>query len=932
MWPARRAEAEAEPRVRAAALRLSPLCPLNCPVEVSRERPEMGRGLHNFIRDLKNASSPEKEQKRVAEELAKIRAKFRGGKDLDAYGKKKYVTKLLYIFMLGYDVDFGVIESVHLLAMPGFAEKSCGYLAVSLLLDEHHEMMHLVINSVRNDLQLSMEALAGENQCLALGLLSNLGAGPFMEELCPHVKRLLVTAGVEGYVKKRAALCLVHMNRKSNEYMDGAEMCKPVLSLLESNDIGLCTSVMSLLLSMVATSAEGWEEAPGAIVTLLAKVRRNERNYAAGYTYFQIPSPWLQIKCMRLLQYFPPSDNEHVSTMLDKELTAIVTDQDIDKKNHNKINALHSIFFEAVHLVNHMRAHYEAAGSPAGDGMTALLLKAIDHLGLFLIAESNVHQNKNLKLCNVQYLALDTLSRIAVVPGSAQHLKKYTDAFIRSLEDEDMGIRRRALDVLYEMAERATAGRIVSVHSNAHGRHSNRRTLRPCTGSVREGRQVAGIPDGRGGRCAGGAGAEGRDPGRAMGDQVRLVRRRDPAADPGGRPDGQRRHLAPGCVHRHQQRALQPRAAQVRRREGLRSRQAGERKREHGQDRGGDPQPPAPCFFFPPRLPAVFRRCPNCGFCGWVSPLLLKRVRGGPQYLLGEFGHHIGEEAGSSYADQFKVLAGKFGAAAITTKAILLNTFMKFRTTDPTLAPQVDAVLKTLVGHVDQEVQQRACEYLMFAANAPAELTGRVFDAMDFYPDRDNPLVKRLLESNAAGAAGAESSHVTAKQFEKAKLAEQLAAGGGSNLGGGSGGPATVGQPEPERPAAAQAGDGGGGAAADVADLLGLGGSTPSPRGGGGGAAAAAAAVGGPPPSPRGAVVEVPAEKALALGLKSKGRIYREDGLLEIGFVLPEGGMVRPALPRPPPPRATCNTWRPAPTIFLFFKKNTRPRCACADG
>ena len=43
----------------------------------------MGRGLHNFIRDLKNAATPDKEAKRVREELAKIRAKFRGEKELD---------------------------------------------------------------------------------------------------------------------------------------------------------------------------------------------------------------------------------------------------------------------------------------------------------------------------------------------------------------------------------------------------------------------------------------------------------------------------------------------------------------------------------------------------------------------------------------------------------------------------------------------------------------------------------------------------------------------------------------------------------------------------------------------------------------------------------------------------------------------------------
>ena len=39
----------------------------------------MGRGLHNFIRDLKNCNKPDQELKRVQEELAKIRQKFRSG-------------------------------------------------------------------------------------------------------------------------------------------------------------------------------------------------------------------------------------------------------------------------------------------------------------------------------------------------------------------------------------------------------------------------------------------------------------------------------------------------------------------------------------------------------------------------------------------------------------------------------------------------------------------------------------------------------------------------------------------------------------------------------------------------------------------------------------------------------------------------------------
>lgn len=32
-----------------------------------------------------------------------------------------------------------------------------------------------------------------------------------------------------------------------------------------------------------------------------------EHEYAATYAYYKVPSPWLQVKLLRLLQYYPPS-------------------------------------------------------------------------------------------------------------------------------------------------------------------------------------------------------------------------------------------------------------------------------------------------------------------------------------------------------------------------------------------------------------------------------------------------------------------------------------------------------------------------------------------------------------------------------------------------------------------------------------------------
>lgn len=46
-----------------------------------------------------------------------------GDKTLDGYQKKKYVCKLLFIFLLGHDIDFGYMEAVNLLSSNKYTEK-----------------------------------------------------------------------------------------------------------------------------------------------------------------------------------------------------------------------------------------------------------------------------------------------------------------------------------------------------------------------------------------------------------------------------------------------------------------------------------------------------------------------------------------------------------------------------------------------------------------------------------------------------------------------------------------------------------------------------------------------------------------------------------------------------------------------------------------
>jgi AP-2 complex subunit alpha len=120
------------------------------------------RGLQNFISDLRNAKSKEEEQRRVDKELANIRKKFTAtgknlGEDgsntaLNSYSRKKYVWKLVYIHVLGYDVDFGHAEVLALVRSNKYSEKHVGYTALSLLLRGDDPMMNSILNTIRRDL------------------------------------------------------------------------------------------------------------------------------------------------------------------------------------------------------------------------------------------------------------------------------------------------------------------------------------------------------------------------------------------------------------------------------------------------------------------------------------------------------------------------------------------------------------------------------------------------------------------------------------------------------------------------------------------------------------------------------------------------------------------------------------------------------------
>jgi len=389
--------------------------------------------LHNFINEIRQCNSKEAERARIDKELANIRTKFKSDRGLSSYEKKKYIWKLLYIYVLGYDVEFGHMEAVALISSTKFSEKQVGYIAASVLLHENLEFVRLVINTMQKDL-LSRD----ENyQCMALTAIANMGGREFAEALSGEVLKLLISSSTRNVVRKKAALCVLRLFRRNPDIISHETFALKMGNLLQERDLGVLLSSMSLLCGVVAVDSRGYEVVIPKVVAVLERVAKGI-DIPQDYTYYGIPSPWLHVKALRALHYFPVIENDGVWTKLQEILRRTISSAPIDK-NTNKNNALHAILFESISLMMHLNMDSE------------VLTQCVTLLGKFV----------SIKEPNIRYLGLENMSRLSLVPEMMTTIKAHQEQIQLSLNDPDISIRRRALDLLYRMCDAQNSHEIV---------------------------------------------------------------------------------------------------------------------------------------------------------------------------------------------------------------------------------------------------------------------------------------------------------------------------------------------------------------------------------------------------------------------------------------------------------------------------------------
>uniref|UniRef100_A0A8B9HT50 Clathrin adaptor alpha/beta/gamma-adaptin appendage Ig-like subdomain domain-containing protein n=1 Tax=Astyanax mexicanus TaxID=7994 RepID=A0A8B9HT50_ASTMX len=380
--------------------------------------------------------SKEAEIKRINKELANIRSKFKGDKALDGYSKKKYVCKLLFIFLLGHDIDFGHMEAVNLLSSNKYTEKQIGYLFISVLVNSNSDLIRLINNAIKNDLSSRNPTYMN----LALHCIANVGSREMAEAFASEVPRILVAGDTMDSVKQSAALCLLRLNRTCPDLVPMGEWTSRVVHLLNDQHLGVVTAATSLISTLAQKNPDDFKTSVSLAVARLSRIVTSASTDLQDYTYYFVAAPWLSVKLLRLLQcYPPPAIRGRLTECLETILNKAQEPPKSKKVQHS--NAKNAVLFEAISLIIHH------------DSEPTLLVRACNQLGQFL-----QHRETNLR-----YLALESMCTLASSEFSHEAVKTHIETVINSLKTErDVSVRQRAVDLLYAMCDRSNAKQIVT--------------------------------------------------------------------------------------------------------------------------------------------------------------------------------------------------------------------------------------------------------------------------------------------------------------------------------------------------------------------------------------------------------------------------------------------------------------------------------------
>ncbi|KAF7784263.1 hypothetical protein Agabi119p4_428 [Agaricus bisporus var. burnettii] len=358
------------------------------------------RTLQDLIRGLR--ANKKDESKFIGKAVDEIRQEIKSD---DMELKAGAVLKLTYLDMMGYDMSWASFHVIEAMSSPKFHLKSVSYLAAAQSFTEDTDVLMLTTNLLKKDLSSSPADVA-----LTLNGLSAIITSDLARDLVPELVAMLNHS--RARIRKRAVLV---MHKILDKYPEASSHVRPrLIEKLEDTDPSVVAAAVNVVCELARRRPQEYLSLAPRVFHLLTNSTNN----------------WMLIKIVKLFGSLSPYEPRLVKKLQPPITELISTTPAI------------SLLYECVHtcIIGGMLQ------GPSGDALAKL---CVSKLATFI-----QDTDQNLK-----YIAL--LAMVKIVPSHPYLVAEYQDTILASVNDPDISIRMRALDLVTAMVNRDNLQSIV---------------------------------------------------------------------------------------------------------------------------------------------------------------------------------------------------------------------------------------------------------------------------------------------------------------------------------------------------------------------------------------------------------------------------------------------------------------------------------------
>lgn len=373
----------------------------------------------DLVKAIGEAKSKAEEDRITSSEIEILKKKI-AEPDVSKKRMKEYIIRLVYIEMLGHDASFGYIHAVKMTHDDNLLLKKTGYLAVTLFLDENHDLIILIVNTIQKDLKSDNHLIV----CAALGAVCKLINEETVPAVLPQVIELM--SHPKEMVRKKAVMALHRFLQRSSASV--SHVIPRFRQVLCDKDPSVMSAALCVLHELIANDTVPYKNLTGSFVSILKQVA--ESRLPSVYNYHKTPAPFIQIKLLKILALLGVGDkavSEHMYAIL----------ADVLRRADSGITIGNAILYECICTVTSIYPNTKLLTSCAE--ITSRLLKSESH--------------------NLKYVGIDALGRVVKI--NPDFANEHQLAVIDCLEDPDDTLKRKTLDLLYKMTKPANVEVIV---------------------------------------------------------------------------------------------------------------------------------------------------------------------------------------------------------------------------------------------------------------------------------------------------------------------------------------------------------------------------------------------------------------------------------------------------------------------------------------